>query len=114
MTAAIALALRDGGTYEDAANGYESPLASGGSTVSIIGINAADGTPTDSADGDGVVPYVALVTIPVTVDNMADTVIADGFRTIEEICTGDVAETDFVRRTPASERSTATKAAGGT
>jgi hypothetical protein len=24
-----------------------------------------------------------------------DTVIADGFRTIEEICTGDVAETDF-------------------
>ena len=24
-----------------------------------------------------------------------ETVIADGFRTIEELCTGDVAETDF-------------------
>ena len=31
----------------------------------------------------------------VTVDNIADTVIADGFRTIEEICAGDIAETDF-------------------
>ena len=26
-----------------------------------------------------------------------DTVIADGFRTIEEICTGDVAQTDFCK-----------------
>jgi hypothetical protein len=24
-----------------------------------------------------------------------ETVIADGFRTIEEICTGDIAQTDF-------------------
>jgi len=31
----------------------------------------------------------------VTVDNIADTVIADGFRTVEEICTGDTANTDF-------------------
>jgi D-xylose transport system substrate-binding protein len=95
VAAAIALALRDGGGYEDAANSYESTLASGGSGVTIIGINAADGTPAESADGEGVVPYVALVPIGVTVDNIADTVIADGFRTIEEICTGDVAETDF-------------------
>ena len=72
-----------------------SRLASGGSAVSIIGINAADGTPADSADGDGVVPYVALVPIGVTIDNIADTVIADGFRTVEEICTGDIAQTDF-------------------
>ena len=57
--------------------------------------NAADGTPTDSPDGDGVVPYFALVPIGVTVDNIADTVIADGFRTVEEICVGDVAATDF-------------------
>ena len=61
----------------------------------VIGINAEDGTPTDSADGDGVVPYFALVPIGVTVDNIADTVIADGFRTVEEICVGDVAATDF-------------------
>jgi D-xylose transport system substrate-binding protein len=95
VAAAIALALRDGEGFEDAANSYESTLASGGSGVTIIGINAEDGTPAESADGDGVVPYVALVPIGVTVDNIADTVIADGFRTIEEICAGDVAETDF-------------------
>ena len=41
------------------------------------------------------VPYFALVPIGVTADNIADTVIADGFRTVEEICVGDVAETDF-------------------
>ena len=81
--------------YEDAATNYQSALASGGSGVAIIGINAADGTPADSATGDGVVPYVALVPIGVTIDNIMDTVIADGFRTIDEICTGDVAQTDF-------------------
>ncbi|HYU57232.1 MAG TPA: hypothetical protein VEO00_04190, partial [Actinomycetota bacterium] len=70
-------------------------LPSGGSSISIIGIEAATGNPADSPTGDGIVPYVALVPIGVTADNMADTVIADGFRTIEEICTGDVAETDF-------------------
>lgn len=57
----------------------------------IIGINA-DGTPADGPTGDGVVPYIALVPIGVTVDNVVDTVIADGFRTVEELCTPDVAE----------------------
>jgi D-xylose transport system substrate-binding protein len=95
VAAAVALALRAGEDFEDAATSYESPLASGGSGVSIIGINADDGTPADSADGDGVVPYVALVPIGVTIDNMADTVIADGFRTIEEVCEGEVAQTQF-------------------
>ena len=61
----------------------------------IIGITAADGNPADAAEGEGVVPYYALTPVPVTVDNIADTVIADGFRTIEEVCTGDTAETDF-------------------
>ena len=61
----------------------------------IIGIQAEDGQPADAPDGDGVVPYFALVPIGVTADNVADTVIADGFRTVEEICVGDVAETDF-------------------
>jgi D-xylose transport system substrate-binding protein len=63
----------------------------------LIGIKAEDGTPTDSATGDGVVPYFALVPIGVTTDNIADTVIADNFRTLEEICTGDVAQTDFCK-----------------
>ncbi len=56
----------------------------------IIGINA-DGTPADGPTGDGVVPYIALVPIAVTADNVADTVIADGFRTVEELCTPEVA-----------------------
>jgi len=57
----------------------------------IIGINA-DGTPADTPDGDGVVPYIALVPIAVTADNVADTVVADGFRTVDELCTPEVAE----------------------
>ena len=43
-------------------------------------------------------PYIALVPIGVTVENMADTVIADEFRTIEEICTGEVAQTHVLPR----------------
>jgi D-xylose transport system substrate-binding protein len=95
VAAAIALALRSGDDIEDAANSYQSQLASGGSEVAIIGITAEDGKPADSADGEGVVPYVALVPIGVTIDNVADTVIADGFRTVDELCTGDVAQTPF-------------------
>jgi D-xylose transport system substrate-binding protein len=98
VAAAIALALRSGDDIIDAAESYESQLASGGSDVSVIGITAEDGQPADSAEGDGVVPYVALVPIGVTVDNVADTVIADDFRTVEELCTGDVASTDFCQQ----------------
>ena len=57
----------------------------------VIGIDAG-GNPTDSPEGDGVVPYIALVPIGVTADNVLDTVIADGFRTLDEICTPEVAE----------------------
>jgi len=86
VAAAVALALRNG----------EDPTAiDTEAEFEIIGIQAEDGQPADSAEGEGVVPYYALVPIPVTVDNIMDTVIADGFRTIEEICTGDVAQTDF-------------------
>ena len=98
VAAAIALALRNGDDIEAAANDYESLLASGGSSVNIIGIKAEDGKPTDSASGDGVVMYVALVPIGVTVDNVADTVIADEFRTIAEVCTGDTASTEFCQQ----------------
>jgi D-xylose transport system substrate-binding protein len=37
------------------------------------------------------VPAVLLVPVPVTADNIAETVIADGFRTWEEICVGEFA-----------------------
>jgi D-xylose transport system substrate-binding protein len=86
VAAAVALALRNG---EDPAN------IDTEAEFSLIGIQAEDGQPTDSPDGEGVVPYYALVPIGVTADNIADTVIADEFRTVEELCSGDVAETDF-------------------
>jgi D-xylose transport system substrate-binding protein len=41
------------------------------------------------------VPSLLLEPVAVTIDNINETVIADGFRTVEEICTGDAAETDW-------------------
>ena len=86
VAAQVALALRDGEDPTAIETDFE---------YTLIGINAEDGSPADAAEGDGVVPYFALVPIGVTADNIADTVIADGFRTVEEICVGDVAETPF-------------------
>jgi D-xylose transport system substrate-binding protein len=86
VAAAVALALRAG----DDITAVESEF-----DFELIGINAEDGQPTDSPEGDGVVPYFALVPIAVTADNIQETVIEDGFRTIEEVCTGDTAQTDF-------------------
>jgi D-xylose transport system substrate-binding protein len=40
-------------------------------------------------NGQGEVPFIKLTPVAVTADNIADTVIADGFRTWEEICVGD-------------------------
>jgi D-xylose transport system substrate-binding protein len=40
-------------------------------------------------NGTNDIPFVALTPIGVTQDNIADTVIADGFRTWEEVCVGD-------------------------
>lgn len=97
VAAAVALALRSGEDFEEAATSYESELASGGASVEIIGIDPESGEPTDAGE-DGSVPYVALVPIGVTLDNMADTVIADGFRTAEEICAGEAAETEFCQQ----------------
>ena len=62
-----------------------------------IGIKAEDGKPTDTPTGEGIVPYLAETPIGVTVDNIMDTVVADDFVTIEEICTGDTADTDFCK-----------------
>jgi D-xylose transport system substrate-binding protein len=86
VAAAVALALRAGDDIAAVETDAE---------WALIGINAADGQPTDSPEG--AVPYFALVPIGVTADNIADTVIADGFRTVEEICTGDVADTQFCK-----------------
>jgi D-xylose transport system substrate-binding protein len=88
VASAIALALRAGDDIMSVTADYD---------FTIIGINAADGKPSDSATGDGVVPYFAEVPIGVTVDNIMDTVIADGYRTIDEVCTGDVSKTDFCK-----------------
>lgn len=46
-------------------------------------------TPDTLNNGTSDVPFIKLVPTAVTRDNMADTVIADGFRTWEEICVGD-------------------------
>ena len=43
-------------------------------------------------NGEADLPYIALTPIAVTKANVADTVIADGFRTWEEICTGAYAK----------------------
>jgi D-xylose transport system substrate-binding protein len=43
-------------------------------------------------NGTNDIPFVALEPIGVTKDNVAETVIADGFRTWEEICVGDFAQ----------------------
>jgi D-xylose transport system substrate-binding protein len=86
VAAAVALALRAGEDIQSIESDFE---------FQIIGIEAATGDPAESPEGEGVVPYFALTPIGVTADNMAETVIADGFRTVEEICVGDVAEADF-------------------
>jgi D-xylose transport system substrate-binding protein len=79
VAAAAALALRAG----------EDPTAVEGD-FTLLGINVNDGKPADEVSGDGVIAYLALTPIAVTADNVNDTVIADGFRTVEELCTGDV------------------------
>jgi D-xylose transport system substrate-binding protein len=86
LASAVALALRAGDDILATEFDYD---------FELIGIEAETGQPTESPEGEGVVPYFGLVPIGVTEENMADTVIADGFRTVEEICTGDVADTDW-------------------
>jgi D-xylose transport system substrate-binding protein len=88
LAAAVALALRAGDDLESVTSDAE---------FKLIGIKADDGNPTEESTGDGIVPYFALTPIGVTEDNMAQTVIADGFRTKEELCTGDTAQTEFCR-----------------
>jgi D-xylose transport system substrate-binding protein len=86
VAAKVALALRNG---ED----IESVEAE--ADFNLIGITAEDGKPAEESDGEGVVPYFALTPIGVTADNIQETVIDDGFRTVKEVCTGDTAQSDF-------------------
>ena len=88
VAAAVALALRNGDPIEDVEAEAE---------FNLIGITAEDGKPAEEAEGDGVVPYFALTPIAVTADNIGDTVIADEFRTVAEVCKGDTAQTDFCK-----------------
>jgi D-xylose transport system substrate-binding protein len=88
VAANVAIALLNGEDVSSVQSDFE---------FSLIGITAADGKPADSATGDGVVPYFALTPIGVTADNILDTVIADNFRTLTEICTGDTAASDFCK-----------------
>ena len=87
VAAAVALALRNGEDIES----VEVPDVE----FNVIGIKAEDGNPSEESSGDGIVPYFALTPIGVTADNIQDTVIADGFRTKKELCTGDTAQTEF-------------------
>ncbi|KUP97679.1 ABC transporter substrate-binding protein [Thermobifida cellulosilytica] len=53
---------------------------------------------TEATDGEGnTVPAVLLTPVAVTIDNIEDTVISDGFYTIEEICTDEYADTDLCK-----------------
>jgi D-xylose transport system substrate-binding protein len=89
VAAAVALALRNGEDIES----VEVPDVE----FNVIGIKAEDGNPSEESSGDGIVPYFALTPIGVTADNIQDTVIADGFRTKKELCTGDTAQTEFCK-----------------
>ena len=89
VAAAVALALRDG---EDITGVEVADV-----DFNLIGITAEDGNPAEEPEGDGVVPYFALTPIGVTAENIADTVIADEFRTVDEVCKGDTAQTDFCK-----------------
>ena len=46
-------------------------------------------------NGSKDVPSVLLEPVAVTIDNINETVIADGFRTVEEVCTGNFAEAEW-------------------
>ncbi|MBB4932179.1 D-xylose transport system substrate-binding protein [Lipingzhangella halophila] len=62
--------------------------------------DGGENTITEAEDGDGeTVPSVLLDPVSVTEENVEETVVADGFYTIEEICTDDYADTDFCKET---------------
>ena len=63
-------------------------------------LQAGDHTVTEMEDSAGEdVDAVLLDPIAVTVDNIGDTILSDGYHTIEDICTEDYADTEFCQET---------------
>lgn len=58
----------------------------------LTGADTADLVTGSVNNGTNDIPSVLLVPVSVTADNVAETVIADGFRTWDEICVGDFEE----------------------
>jgi D-xylose transport system substrate-binding protein len=75
------------------------PIKAEAEAAAAIAIGLLNGEDVESVEGDWEVqsinngeadlPYIALEPIAVTKDNIAETVIEDGFRTWDEICTGE-------------------------
>jgi D-xylose transport system substrate-binding protein len=72
------------------------PLKKEVDAAAEVAVRLLNGQPIDDLtggqtinNGENDIPFIALEPIGVTVDNIADTVIADGFRTWEEICVGE-------------------------
>ena len=60
--------------------------------IALLEGNEIAGITGETDNGAEAVPSIILTPVAVTVDNIADTVIADGYWTVEEICTTDYAE----------------------
>ena len=70
----------------------EAEAAAAAAIALLKGEDVASLTADTINNGTNDVPFMKLTPLAVTADNIADTVIADGFRTWEEICVGDFAE----------------------
>jgi len=80
----------------DQAMSVYKPIKAEAEAAAAVGIALLKGEDLDALSGGLTInngtndlPFVALTPIGLTKDNVADTVIADGFRTWEEICVGD-------------------------
>jgi D-xylose transport system substrate-binding protein len=75
------------------------PIQAEAEAAAAVAVGLLNGQEVDAIEGDWEltsinngetdIPYIALEPISVTKDNIADTVIADGFRTWDEVCTGE-------------------------
>jgi D-xylose transport system substrate-binding protein len=78
------------------------PIKAEAEAAAAVALALLRGEEVDSVSGDWELitinngttdlPYVALTPVGVTKDNVAETVIADGFRTWDEICVGEFEE----------------------
>jgi len=70
--------------------------AEAGAEAAILLLNGGDITTltggTTLNNGQSDVPFIALTPVAMFKDNIASTVIADGFRSVDEVCTGDFAD----------------------